>query len=166
MYTKLVPQTVYAQYKFHIKIYLESFESIYHSSIFQNLNITLNYGFISKTINIRGNLIWKCPLVPGIPVVWQRFSFFSVMTIFEVSSCIFVLNSFDCSNSLLPSLFLLHHYIRRYIITQCVTREAMNNTHRDKMIIPDKLNLIYFDCFDLFWLIIIASYYTHSFLSP
>ena len=43
-------------YKFHIKIYLESFVFIYHLhhlfGIIYNLNITLNYWFISKTNNI------------------------------------------------------------------------------------------------------------------
>ena len=58
MYTKLAPETVYTLYQFQIKIYLESFESINHLSIFYNLNIILNYWFISKIINIRGNFIW------------------------------------------------------------------------------------------------------------
>ena len=111
-------------YKFHIKIYLESFVSIYnlyhlfgiiYKSIFLNFNITLNYWFISKTIFIRGNFIWKCPLGdPDIPVVRHRFSFFSVLTIMEITSCIFVLKYFSCSNSLVPLPFLLRHYIRRY----------------------------------------------------
>ena len=56
MYTKLVPAET-AHYKFHIKIYLESFVSIYHlyhlfgiiyESIFYSLNIILNHWFISK----------------------------------------------------------------------------------------------------------------------
>ena len=40
MYTTLVPQTVYTLYHFPIKIYLETFVSIYHLSIFYNSNIT------------------------------------------------------------------------------------------------------------------------------
>ena len=44
---KIVPQTVYKLYQFYIRIYLESFESIYNLSTFCNLNITLNYWFIS-----------------------------------------------------------------------------------------------------------------------
>ena len=57
MYTKLVPQTLYTLHQFHIKMYLESFDSNYQLSIFYNLNIILNYCFVSKTINIRGNFI-------------------------------------------------------------------------------------------------------------
>ena len=88
-----------ALYKFHIKIYLESFVSIYHSyhlfgmiykSISCNFSITLNYWFISKTINIRSNFICKCPLGdPIIPVIWHSFSFFSVITIIEITSLYF-----------------------------------------------------------------------------
>ena len=33
---KLVPQTVYTLYQSHIKMYLESFESIYHLGISYN----------------------------------------------------------------------------------------------------------------------------------
>ena len=72
MYTRLVPQTVYALHQFQIKIYLESFESIYHLSIFYNLKIILNYWFISKTFNIRGNFIWM-PLGFLVSLVWDRF---------------------------------------------------------------------------------------------
>ena len=39
--------------KFHIKIYLESFVSIYHLYYLFGI-ITLNYWFISKTINTGG----------------------------------------------------------------------------------------------------------------
>ena len=42
------------------------FEIIYES-IFYNLKITLNYWFISKTINTRGNFIRKRPLGPWYP---------------------------------------------------------------------------------------------------
>ena len=68
IYTKLVPETVsYIHYA--IKIYLESFVSIYQlyhlfeiiylfTKVFYKLSITLiNNWFISKTINIRADLI-------------------------------------------------------------------------------------------------------------
>ena len=112
--------------KFHIKIYLESFISIYHlyhlfaiinTGIFYNLKITLNYSTGSSVKpSISGlTLFENAPWVPGIPVVWHIFSFFSVMTIFELISCIFVLKWFICSNHLLPLPFLLCYYIRWYI---------------------------------------------------
>ena len=72
MLTKLVPETVH-NITFHIRIYLKSFVSIYYlyhlfgtiyKSIFYNSNIKLNDWFISKTINILGNFIWKCTLSP------------------------------------------------------------------------------------------------------
>ena len=110
----------------------------------------------------------NAPWVPGIPVAWHSFSFFSVMTIFEVTFCIFVLKCCDCSNSLVPFLCLLHNYIRRYIIIPWVNREAINNSHHDKTIISDNvvalLSSIWFILIVLFHHI--ASYYTHSFLSP
>ena len=87
------------------------------------------------------------------------------MTIFEVTSCIFVLKCFDSSNSLVPFPFLLHNYVTRYIIIQWVNCEAMNNSHHDKMINSDNLVTL----LSSFWFILfhyIASYYTHSFLSP
>ena len=65
MYTKLVPEIVH-YIKFHIKIYLQSFVPVYHlchlfgiiyKSIFYNSNITLNYWVITKTINIKDNLV-------------------------------------------------------------------------------------------------------------
>ena len=111
-------------YKFNIKIYLELFVSIYplnhlfgiiYKSKFYNFNVTLNNWFISRTINIRGNFIWKWPLWdPGIPeIIGHSFSFFSVITIIEITSCIFALKCVSCS-FLVPLPFLLRHYIRRY----------------------------------------------------
>ena len=53
-------------HKFQIRFYLESLVSIHHlyhlfgiiyKSIFHNLNISLNYLFINKTINIRNNYL-------------------------------------------------------------------------------------------------------------
>ena len=159
-----------ALYQFQMKIYLESFESLYHLNIFYSLNIILNYWFISKTINIRDNFIWM-PLPSLVSLVWHSLSFYSVMTIFEVTSCILVLKCFDCSNSLGPFPFLLHHYIGRYIIIQWVNREAMNNSHHDKMIISDNV-VTMGNVLSSVWFILItlshyiASYYPHSFLSP
>ena len=139
-------------YQFHIKIYFESFVSIYHWSTFCNLNIILNYWFISKTVNIRGNFIWKCPLGP-----WYPFSltwFFLVMTTFEVTYCIFVYSN--------ASIALISWYpfpfcaaiILGNIIIKWVNREAMNNSHHDKIIISANVvillaNFIY--SFDLTW---------------
>ena len=108
-------------YKLHIKIYLESFESISHlynlfwiiyKSIFYKFNITLNHWFIGKSINIRSNFIYKSPLGPWYPAVWYIFSHFSLITIFKITSYIFALKCFSCSNFLVPLPFLLRHYIR------------------------------------------------------
>ena len=103
-------------YKLHIKIFLESFASIYHlyhlfgiiyKSIFYKLNSTLNHWFISKSINIRSNFIYKSPLGPWFPAV---FSYFSVIKIFKITSYIFALKCFSCSNSLvlLPIILVPH----------------------------------------------------------
>ena len=136
---------------------MESFVSIYHLyHLFGIIYKSIFYNF--KTINIRGNFIKKCPLGdPCISVVWHSFSFFSVITIIEITSCIFVLKCFSCSNSLVPFPFLLHHYIIGDVI-KWGNREAMNKT--DKIIISlrtsnvaihtIKLILIYFVTITLF----------------
>ena len=127
---------------------------IIYKSILCNFNITLNYWFISKTIKIRGNFILKCPLGdPGIPLIWHSFSFFSVTTIIEIISCIFVLNCFSSSYSLIPLPFLLHHYIRRNN-EMGKSWSDMNSSHNDQITISlqtsnvaihtIKLILIYF----------------------
>ena len=60
MYTKLVSETAFTL-KFiwnRLSIYhLHHLLGIMYKSIFFNLNMTLNYWFISKTINMRGNVI-------------------------------------------------------------------------------------------------------------
>ena len=141
IYTKLVSQTVHTLYQFHIKFHLESIESIYHLSIFYNLNITFNYWLISKTINIRGNFIWKCHLCPWYSCTDIVFSFFSVIITYEVTSCIFVLICFNCSNSLVSFAFMLHQYIRWYN-PMWVNREAINNSHHDKTIILENIVIL------------------------
>ena len=116
MYIKLVPETVH-YIKFHIKIYLQSFTSIYHlyhlfaiiyESIFYNSNIKSNYWFISKIINIWVTFSENTPCVPGIPscitcpkyvgqIYAYWFSFFSVTTnlksllVFSYSNALIVL---------------------------------------------------------------------------
>ena len=126
--------------KFHIKTYLESFVSICHlyhllkiiyKSVFYNLNITLNYRFISKTIisngldrfisKTRGKFIWECPWSPWQPCSLS-FSFFLVMPTLKVTSCIFVLKCFNCSNSSIHVPFLLCYRIRRHNQMEIVNR--------------------------------------------
>ena len=139
MYTALVPETV-PYIKFHIKTFSQSFVSIcnllyfiilYHlfwiiyGSIFYDSKITPNYWFISKTINVWGNFVQKCLFIPGIPccIICQTyvgqvctycFSFFSVTAAFEVTSCIFILKCFNCSNYCVTLPFLLCHNIGQY----------------------------------------------------
>ena len=84
MDTKLVPETVFISKRIwnHVSIYhLYHLLGILNKSIFYNLNIALNYSFISKTINIIGTLSENVPWVSGIPLVLQSLSFFSVITI-------------------------------------------------------------------------------------
>ena len=124
MYTKFVPETVHYisftskciwnhLYLFIICIiYLESSTKVF----FTNLNITLNYWFISKPINIRS----KYPWVPGILSfsLTYCFSFLSVIATLEVYSCIFVLKCYS-SIALIPwypfpfcSVIILSHIIK------------------------------------------------------
>ena len=112
-------------FKFQIKIYLESFIYLpfvsfiwnYLQIVFYNLNITSLElkSVISKTINIRGNFIWKCLLGTSIPVVWHSFLFFSVITIFKIISCIFILKLFRCYNSSVSPFVFALSLQRRYI---------------------------------------------------
>ena len=123
--TKLVPETVDHYICFTSKFiwdhlftyHLYHLFGIIYKSIFYILGITLKYCFISY-ISISGNfyLSENAPWVPGNPVVWDRFSLFSVITIIEIFSCIFILKCFSCSNSLVPLPFLFCHLIRRYQI--------------------------------------------------
>ena len=84
MDTKLVPETVFISKRIwnHVSIYhLYYLLGILNKSIFYNLNIALNYCFISKAINIIRTLSENVPWVSGIPLVLQSLSFFSVITI-------------------------------------------------------------------------------------
>ena len=93
MYKKIVLETVH-YIKFCFKIYLQSYLSMHRfynlfgiicKSIFYNLNITWNYWFISKTITIKDNVIWKCPWGPGVPssMIWLLFIFLSNRSIWS-----------------------------------------------------------------------------------
>ena len=147
MYTALVPETV-PYIKFHIKTYSQSSVSIcnllyfiilYHlfwiiyGSIFYDSKITPNYWFISKTINVWGNFVWKCLLYPWNTLLYNLpnihwtictycFSFFSVTAAFEVTSCIFILKCFNCSNYCVTLPFLLCHNIGQYSHMEMVKR--------------------------------------------
>ena len=123
IYTKIVKETLdYICFKskfiwnhLYLCLSIASFIWNHLQKYFYYLNITLNYWLICKTIKIRSNFIWKCPLGPWHLCETWFFIFLSeVMTTFKVTSCIFVLRCFNCSNSILPLPFLLHHYIRRY----------------------------------------------------
>ena len=85
--------------------HLYHFFGIICKSIFHNLNITLSYWFISKTINIwfEVTLSENAPWVPGITEVWHGFSFFIVMATFQVTSYIFVLKYFKLFYSWVPN---------------------------------------------------------------
>ena len=108
--------------KFHIKIYLDSFVSIYnlyhlfgiiYKSIFYKLNITLMKNwYISKTINIRGDFIWKHPLLVWFFIflsnrnIWNHFLYFHFLCyIFTFYLC--TSHFFHSSNSLVPFIFSL-----------------------------------------------------------
>ena len=97
-------------YKFHIKIYLELFIYIWSTTWVSHWTTGSSVKPSTSEVTLSENSPW----VPGIPRVWHSFSFFSVITIFEITFCIFVPKCFSCSNSLVPLLFLLCHYIRRY----------------------------------------------------
>ena len=125
LHTQNCFQKEYILYKFQIKMYLESFVSIYHlyhlfaiiyKIMFYNLNITLNYCFISKTINIKGHFSWKCSLGPWYPNVWQSSSFFSDNNISNQFVYFRTQMLLSCSNSLVHLPFLHRYYSWLYII--------------------------------------------------
>ena len=134
---------------------------IIYKGFFYNLNLTLKYWLISKTINIRGNFIWK----------WHSVSLFTLLATFEVNSYIFVLKYFNCSNSLVPLFLLLCPNIHRQYnqIQMEMVEPCIRNKHQGKIIIADNV-VILLSLITHFNLLPsslkkhnIASYYTHSF---
>lgn len=100
-------------YKFLIKIHLESLYLVIILSFIGNriqqyfLQLyNLNITSMSRTTLFENS--------PGLPAILScnmtYISFFSVSTTFEVTSCIFKLTCFNCSNSLVLLQFLFHHY--------------------------------------------------------
>ena len=114
-------------YNFHIKIYLESFVSIYHLFVICIIYLESSVKVFSKTWTwhwttgssvktiISGVTLSEiAPCVPGISIVWHSFWFFSVLTISEITFCIFTVKCFSCSNSFVLLSFLARHYSRWY----------------------------------------------------
>ena len=110
-------------YKFHKKIYLESFVFIIHICINYLESSTKRFsaawashwttGSSVKPSKSRATLSENAPWVPAIlSCSLTCFSFYSVIPTFDVTSCIFALKYFNHSNSVVPLPFLLHHYIR------------------------------------------------------
>ena len=107
---RLRTQTEYVTvYKFHIKNYLESFVYIlfvpfiwnhlqWKVFLFLHLNIKLHCCANSKTITTGENAPWV-PSILSCSLTYC-FSFFSVIATKSFMSCIFVLECFNCSNSL------------------------------------------------------------------
>ena len=129
-YTKISSRSC-KPYRFPIKINLESFVSIYHwyhffgiiyKSIFYNLNILhwWKAGSAVKPSISKVTLSKNDRWIPGIlscsMTYW--FSFFSVITAFDVTSCIFILEYFNRSNSLVHFPVLLGHYNKWYNETE------------------------------------------------
>ena len=152
---------------FEIKFvyHLHHLFGINYKTLLYSLKITLNYWFISKIINIKGNFIWECPLGPCC------FSFFSVISTFKVTCCIFALICFNCSNSLVPVSFLLHHYIGQYNQMEILMWRiaTIKQPFWTIMLLHWSLNSFNFIFALFFWNLIqsyhtIASYYTFFFL--
>ena len=116
-------------YKCLIKIYLESFASIYHlyhlfgimhKSIFYNLNASHQWVGSSVKPSVSGVTSSKMPLgfLVYAAVVWHIVYYFSqliatfdlkLLLVFSYSNA-----SFNWSNSLVPFSFLLRHYNGQY----------------------------------------------------
>ena len=94
---------------FHIKIYFQSFLSIYHvchlfgiicKNILYISNISWNYCFISETniwVTLSENTIPSCMICQT-----YCFSFLTLIATFQVTTCTFKLKCFNCSNYLVP----------------------------------------------------------------
>ena len=94
---------------FHIKIYFQSFVSIYHvchlfgiicKNILYISNISWNYCFIRETniwVTLSENTIPSCMICQT-----YCFSFLTLIATFQVTTCIFKLKCFNCSNYLVP----------------------------------------------------------------
>ena len=127
-----------------VKVFSTSWTSRWNSGSSMK---TSKYGYIYEYISWV-YLSENPSCVLGIPIVWHSFSFFPVITIFEIFSCIFAHKCFSCSNSIVPFLFLLSHYIGRQVKWE--NCKVMNSSYHDKIIISDKqqghtvkLNLIF-----------------------
>ena len=117
---------------FHIKIYFQSFVSIYHvchlfgiicKNILYISNISWNYCFIRETniwVTLSKNTIPSCMICQT-----YCFSFLTLIATFQVTTCIFKLKCFNCSNYLVPpfcSVILLGDIISKSwsdIATNC-----------------------------------------------
>ena len=138
---------------------------IIRKNIFYNLNITLNYRFISKTINIRSKFFWKCPLDP-----WHSFSFFhSNGNIWNHFLYFRVFLYFNCPNPLLFVSFLLCYDIRWYNQMEIVKRwiATMVKWSFRTLWLYYEVYLLILIYFDPTLSRYVASYYnTHCFLLP
>ena len=110
--------------KFLIKVYLESFVFSYQFIIylesstkefFTTWTTHWTTGSSVKLAISGATLSENAPKVLGLLSCSLTFcfSFFSVIATFEVTSCMFVLKRFDCSNSLVLFPFLLRQYAGR-----------------------------------------------------
>ena len=124
-------------------------------------------GSLVKNINIWGNFIWKCHLIPCYPCSLTQFFIFLINNSIWYHFLYFALKCFSSFNSLVPLPFLPRYYIRWYNSNggNC---EVMNSSHHDKIIISENVAIL----LSSMWFILIvlphykASYYTHFFLSP
>ena len=157
---------------FHIKIYFQSFVSIYHvyhlfwiinKNILYISNITLNYCLISETniwVTLSENTIPSCMICQT-----YCFSFLTLIATFQVTTCIFKLKCFNCSSYLVPpfcSVILLGDIILKS------WSDIATNCHKiiSRALVTILISLFTHFDFDPVLSHYITNYYTHSFLLP
>ena len=134
MYTILIPEAVY-YIKFHIKficnhlyrliiyvICLESSLKVFFTTRTALSNTCSSVKPLISKVTFSKN-VPQVPCLPSFNICGRYcFSFFSVIATFEVTSSIFIIKCFNCSNYLLPLSFLLCYYIEGYNHMEFVKR--------------------------------------------
>ena len=113
-------------YKFHGKIYFKHFDlfincTLYLKSSTKVFSTTWRTNWWKTGPSVKPSIsemtFWKCPWylsIISLFVLTYCFSYFSIITTYEVTSFVFVLQCFSWSNSLVPFSFLLRHYYWQY----------------------------------------------------
>ena len=146
MYTKSVPQTVHYTsftirsirnhlHRFTICIiYLEWSIKVFSTIWTSHWTTGSSVKPSISGVKLSENAPWVL-----VSLLWQSFPYLSVITIFEITSCIFILKWISCCNSLVvPLPFLLCHYVNNQMGESWRDEQQPNINHHN-IIISDNI---------------------------